>query len=146
MTSKRLKRILRVRKLIETTRAADLAQSRSDLDAARRELDDAGKRLDAHDEAVGKMNLDPALEDSATLYRKRLAEGRRESASEVDTQVDLVEEHRAEVESAYRGRRLMENLHDRVRARELQNAFSEEAKAHDALALAAYVRNGGTDR
>jgi len=146
VTSKRLKRILRVRKLIETTRAADLAQSRSDLDAARRELDDAGKRLDAHDEAVGKMNLDPALEDSATLYRKRLAEGRRESATEVEQQVDLVEEHRAEVESAYRGRRLMENLHDRVRARELQSEAGAEAKSQDALAIAAYSRKGNSGR
>ena len=146
MTSDRLRRVVRIRKLMENSRAVELGRSQTQLREARRELDEAGQRLNAHDEDVQSIVFDPLLEESAIRYRERLAEGERSQARDVAQQVDLVASTRRSVEVAHRDRRLMEGLHDRVRARELQSMAEREAKTHDAQALSSHVRKGSSDR
>jgi flagellar biosynthesis chaperone FliJ len=146
MSSKRLQRVVRVRRLWEGSRAAELGRSRNALEEARRELDEAGRRLDAHDRDARDFESDPVLEDSARRYRGALAKGRGARARDVEQHIEQVQVHRRSVEEAHRDLRLMEELHDRVQARELQHASAEDAKAHDALALAAYIRNRGIER
>jgi hypothetical protein len=142
MTSDRLKRIVRVRRLMENSRAADLRRSRNQLDSARQKLDDAGQQIVDHDQSLETMKLDADLEEMAVRYRKVLQTGRVQQAQNVATHTDLVAESQATVARAHQDRRLMEKLHDRVRARELQTLAEGEAKTHAAIALTAHVRKG----
>ncbi|GEM_PF-3314943 len=146
MTSDRLKRIVRVRRLMESSRAAELGASRSRLAGARRELDEAGRRIDDHDRTVDELDLDPTLQEAARRYRNKLSRGRAERAASVETHRDRVAEGQRVVTRAHQDRRLMEKLHDRVRARELQTLAEGEAKTQDAIALSSHARNGGSGR
>ena len=140
MTSKRLARLVRLRKLVEQSAAAELAERQRELDEAQQELDATWREMDQVDQLVEEGQ--PSAHDLvvAQRYQGHLQKRARKQQSTVTSQEQVVSEGRDEVREAWRERRLMEGVHDRAAAEEQAQAETSERKAHEAIALNIYTR------
>lgn len=140
MSLKRLARLVRVRKLVEQAKSAELAEHQSSLSAARQALDDTQEELCAVD---FQQRLSAPTAEQLTMaaaYQGRLE---KQAAEQIDDVVECarsVEAGRSAVREVWQERRLMEEVHDRASERERAEAESVDRRKQDDLALGAFAR------
>ena len=141
MTSQRLARLVRLRKLVEQSTAAELAERQRLLDDAEGVLDATQKEMEQVDQLVeqGQPNAQELL--VASRYQGHLQKKARQQQNVIADQRVKVDEGRDDVREAWRERRLMEGVHDRAAAEEQTVAETSERKANEAIALNIYNRS-----
>jgi flagellar export protein FliJ len=140
MTSERLARLVRIRKLVEQSRAQELADSQRSLDEAAGEADATRDELDQLDESVAVANPTASELQAASRYQGHLQKRLQGQAQVVQERAAEVDAGRDEVREAWRERRLMEGVHERAAAEESAEAETSERKANEAIALSIYTR------
>lgn len=140
MTSQRLARLVRLRKLVEQTAAAELAERQRGLDRAQDELEATERELEQIDELVEES--EPSAHDLviANRYQGHLQKRARQQLGVLTNREVQVDEGRDDVREAWRERRLMEGVHERAAAEELAQVETTERKANEAIALNIYNR------
>jgi len=142
MTSDRLSRIVRVKKLVEQARSTELAQSQNVLDQAADNLRQTHEDLQALDDAQTANTPTADQLQAAAAYQGHLERKAGEVRDEVVVAESQVEEDRERVEEVWRERRLLEDFQDRLVERERLEADSAERKVADDMALNAHIRAG----
>jgi flagellar export protein FliJ len=142
MTSNRLARIVRVKKLVEQARSTELAQSQNVLDRAADSLRQTHEDLQALDDAQTANTPTADQLQAAAAYQGHLERQEGEVRDEVVVATNQVEEDRDRVEEVWRERRLLEDFQDRLIERERLEADSAERRVADDMALNAHIRAG----
>ena len=140
MTSQRLARLVRLRKLVEQSAAAELAERQRTLDEARDELDATQREMEQVDHLVEEGQPSAQELVVASTYQGHLSKKARKQEDVIVDQRVRVDEGRDEVREAWRERRLMEGVHDRAAVQEQTVAETSERKANEAIALNIYNR------
>ena len=139
MTSKRLARLVRLKKLVEETKVTELADKRRSLDAAAHDLDCTDEEI----ERLHESKLpEPTAQDLqvAARYQRHLAVRRDVQQKVVVERETEVERSREVVQDACRDRRLFEGLHERASTLEEEEHIAEERRELEAIGLSTYVR------
>lgn len=142
MTSTRLHRLVRLRKLVEDVKARELDERRTALVRAEARLDETRQEI------VGLDRL--AARPSGSVHELLMVAGyqghlEKQAASQtvvVSEREASVEEGRVVVRDAWQERRLMENLHLRAVETEAEETDRAERRTIDALALTGFIRRG----
>ena len=142
MTSNRLKRIVRVKKLVEQARSTELAQSQNVLDEAADSLRQTHEDLQALDEAQTAHTPTSDQLQAAAAYQGHLERREATVSDEVVVATQQVEDDRERVEEVWRERRLLEDFQDRLIERERLEADSADRRVADDLAINAHIRAG----
>ena len=142
MTSDRLSRIVRVKKLMEQARSTELAQSQSVLDEVSDSLRRTHEDLQALDEAQTAHTPTAEQLQAAAAYQVHLEHREVTVRGEVVVASQQVEEDRDRVEEVWRERRLLEDFQERVEERERLEADSAERRVADDMAINAHIRAG----
>jgi len=142
MTSNRLSRIVRVKKLVEQARSTELAESQNVLDEASDSLRQTHEDLRALDDAQTAHTPTADQLQAAAAYQGHLERREGEVREEVVVATHQVEEDRDRVEEVWRERRLLEDFKDRLVERERLEADSAERRVADDMALNAHIRAG----
>ena len=145
MTSKRIQRLVRIKKLVEDGHARELFDRQEGLRSAREREAITRSHLVQLDATAAQLqgsaaDLRLVAEYEASLLSKVEAEGKVVLEREVH-----VEAGRERVTEAWRDRRLMETVQNRVVLSETDQRERGERKVLDAIALDAYAsarRNG----
>ena len=140
MTSQRLARLVRLRKLVEQSAAAELAERQRSLDDAHDDLDATQREMEQVDQLVEEGQPSAQELMVASRYQGHLSKQARKQEDVLVDQRVRVDEGRDEVREAWRERRLMEGVHDRAAAEEQTVAETSERKANEAIALNIYNR------
>ncbi len=140
MTSKRLARLVRLRKLVEQSAAAELSERQRELDEAQEELDSTWREMEQVDQLVEEGQPSAQELVVASRYQGHLQKRARHQQEVVTSSEQQVAEGRDDVREAWRERRLMEGVHERAAAEEQAQAETSERKAHEAIALSIYNR------
>jgi len=144
MTSNRLSRIVRVKKLVEQARSTELAESQNTLTEAADALRQTHEDLQALNEAQTENTPTADQLQAAAAYQGHLEQRSVEVRDEVVVAKKQVEEDRERVEEVWRERRLLEDFQDRLVERERLEADSAERRIADDMALNAHIRAGLT--
>ncbi len=137
MTSKRLARLVRLKRLMERSHLSELQRRRAELESAEQQLQDTKERL--HSAPTGSRESVADLEQEAR-YREHLAE---QADVQRDTVTDCSEEVNSgevKVRGAWTERRLFEHIHGRAALREAEDMRRQDWRANDAVALNSYAR------
>jgi flagellar export protein FliJ len=141
MKAKRLARLVRLRKLVEQSHAADLQGRKSSLQAAEDELTQTLVRIQEVQDKPGnssavemlwRSSFEEHLEDEADEHRELI--GQRQQ---------VVAESEEIVRAAWQRRRLIEHLQDRAEAREFEEEKSKSYREMDEMSLMRGVRKTG---
>ena len=133
-----------LKKLVEQSRAAELAESQRSLDEAQQQLDGHRDELDELDRQASTSGEQTAHElVVASRYEGHLQKRIQRAQLNVETRSSEVDDSRSTVQEAWRERRLLEGVHDRVAASETAAEESSERREYDAIALSIYTRNNG---
>jgi flagellar export protein FliJ len=142
MTSRRLARIVRVKKLVEQTRSTELAESQTVLDRAADDLRQTHEELQALNEAQTENTPTADQLQAAAAYQGHLERHAVEALDQVVVAKQQVEEDREKVAEIWRERRLLEDFQERLVERERLEADSEARRVADDMALNAHIRAG----
>ncbi len=142
MTSKRLGRLVRLKKLVEQARAAELADEQATLGQAETALEETQAEAAAVDRAVVKTDATAEELAMASAWQAQLGKRATAQRQAVADAEERVAEQAQVVQSAWRERRLMEGVHGRAVERETAAGMDKERKANDAIALRSYGRKG----
>ena len=139
MTSKRLARLVRLKKLAEQAQAVELEEQRRALDEAKGRLSAVHDAMDA---AEGSLEAGSSAADlvQVAAYRDHLSEQAKQSRAEVAQKAASVRDQEGEVRSAWQDRRLLEGVHGRAVEREAVETNAKDHKAMEAIALSRYGR------
>ncbi len=140
MTSRRLGRLVRLKKLMEQSRAADLAQEQAALGAAEADLRATHAEADALDTALAGSEASADDLMMAAAWQAQLARKADSQRQQIAAVASRVEERTGEVQTAWKERRLMQGMHERAVSREVAAEAGAENKTNEALALNAYGR------
>ncbi len=140
MTSRRLGRLVRLKKLMEQSRAADLAQEQAALGAAEADLQATHAQADALESALEGTEATADDLMMASAWQAELASRAESQREQIAQGAGRVEERTGEVQEAWKERRLMQGIHERAVSREVAVETGTENKQNEALALAAYGR------
>lgn len=143
MTSKRLGRLVRLKKLAEQAAAVELAEEKATLDQAEVALQQTRAEAAAADRAVGRSDVTADELAMASAWQNQLGQRAKEQRVTVAEAEERVAERAVDVQSAWRDRRLLEGVHGRAVEREVAADMDAERKTNDAIALGRYGRNGG---
>lgn len=140
MTSRRIARLVRLKRLVEQSRAVELTQREQALQRARDALEATEKEMERQDDAAGKG--EPTAQELvlSARYQGLLRRQAQHQRSEVEQQSVHVELGRDDVRDAWRERRLMEGVHERAAEQEHAEQEATERKSHEAIALGIYSR------
>lgn len=145
MTSKRLARLVRLKKLVERQKVADLVAEERRLSDAAAEVEATRGEIEALHERVETQDVSADEMLAASRWKGHLArklQKRRGAVVEQAAQVDSV---RDGVKEAWRERRLMEGMKERAASVEAEEAATGERKEYEAIALSVYSRRGKTE-
>ncbi len=142
MTSKRLSRLVRLKKLAERQKAADLAAEQRRLDDAKASADATRAEIDALQERKESTDVSPAELVAANRWQGHLARKLQREEDAVVEQAAEVDSTRDDVQAAWRERRLLEGMHERAADAEAAEAEAGERKEYEAIALSVYSRRG----
>lgn len=145
MTSNRLARIVRVKKLVEQARSTELAESQASLDDANDSLRRTHEELEALDDQQTANSPTADQLQAAAVYQGHLERRAVEEQEEISHQTHRVEEDRERVKEVWQERRLLEGVQERLIERERQEAESADRRATDEIALNAHVRGTSDD-
>jgi flagellar export protein FliJ len=143
MTSKRLGRLVRLKKLVEQSRAAELAEEQATLGQAEDAL--AQTRAEAAAADVALVRSDATADElaMASAWQNQLGKKAKKQSEAVAEAEVRVADHTEGVQLAWRERRLLEGVHERAVDREIADDESKERKRNDDIALRTYGRKGG---
>lgn len=142
MTSDRLSRIVRVKKLMEQARSTELAQSQGVLNEASDSLRQTHEDLRGLDDAQTAHAPTADQLQAAAGYQVHLERREVTVRGEVVVATRQVDEDRDRVEEVWRERRLLEDFQERLEERERFEADSAERRVADDMALNAHIRAG----
>lgn len=141
MKAKRLARLVRLRKLVEQSHAADLQGRKRSLQVAEDELSQTLVRIQ---EVQEKPSNSSAVE---MLWRSSFEEHLEDEADEhrglIDQRQQVVTEGEEIVRAAWQRRRLIEHLKDRAEQREFEEEKSKSYREMDEMSLLRGVRTSG---
>ena len=145
MTSKRLQRLVHLKRLVEQSRAAELRRKQQDLEDAQRAAQATADALRTLDETLDEDGGTATPEGLLLVhgYQQHLARTLQQQQEEAARTADGVEEEQGRVREAWQERRVMENVRDRAQEKESEAELSSERKTSDSLALQAYRRLHG---
>ena len=147
MTSNRLSRIVRVKKLVEQARATELSERQASLDEATDSLRRTHDELEALDQQQTVNNPTPGELKAAAAYQEHLEHRAESQRDDVVEQQRQVEEDRDQVRELWQERRLLEGVQDRLVERERVEEQKSESRTSDARAINSHSRrrqgNGG---
>jgi len=133
MKSRRLARLVRLRKLVEQSHAADLQSRKSSLQEAEDDLLQTLSRLESVQE---KPNNSTAME---MLWRSRFEEHLEDEADQrrgvIGLRRQVVNDGEEIVKAAWQRRRLIQHLQERALQRELEEAKSKRYREMDDMSL-----------
>ena len=145
MTSQRLGRLVRLKKLVEQSRAAELAEEQATLGQAEGELRQTRAEAMAADHALARADVTADQLAMASAWQDQLGQRAVQQEQVVDEASRRVAEQAEVVQVAWRERRLMEGVHGRAVDREVAADEYAERKQNDAIALRGYGRTGGDE-
>ncbi|MCP4869512.1 MAG: hypothetical protein GY898_12430 [Proteobacteria bacterium] len=145
MTSKRLERLVRLKKLVERQKAADLVAEERRLSDATAQAEATQAEIDAVDEGTGTQDVSAEDMLAANRWRGHLARKLQKDQGAVVEQAAQVSNVRTDVQEAWRERRLMEGMKDRAVTAEAEEAAVGERKEYEAIALSVYSRRSKTE-
>ena len=140
MTSDRLARIVRVKKLMEQARSTELAESQASLDGAADSLRQTHEELYALDVQQTENRPTAAQLKAAAAYQGHLELRAVDELAEVAHQRQRVDEDRDRVREVWQERRLLEGVQDRLVQKEREELESAERRVVDEMALNAHIR------
>ena len=143
MTSKRLGRLVRLKKLAEQAAAAELAGEQQTLGQAETALQQTQDEAAAAERAIARADVTADELAMASAWQDQLGKRARKQEATVAEVEERVAERAEEVQSAWRDRRLLEGVHGRAVERETAADMDAERKSNDAIALGRYGRKGG---
>ena len=143
MTSKRLGRLVRLKKLKEQVAAAELAEEQQTLGQAEDELQRLRAEAEAADFAVVRPDVSPSELAMASAWQDQLGRRAAQQQGVVAVAEERVAERTGEVQEAWRDRRLLEGVHGRAVERETAADEGAERRRNDDIALRTYGRKGG---
>lgn len=142
MTSKRLGRLVRLKKLVEASRAAELAEEQQSLTSEQARLEQLRSEAAATERALVRADVTAEELAMASAWQDRLGERAAIQEVAVSQAEERVAERAQGVQLAWRERRLLEGVHGRAKDRESAADADKERKANDAIALRSYGRRG----
>jgi flagellar export protein FliJ len=142
MTSQRLGRLVRLKKLVEQSRAAELAEEQRTLGQAEEELERIRAEAESADRVLVRADVTATELAMAWAWQDQLGRRAVEQAEVVAVAEERVAEVAVGVQEAWRDRRLLEGVHDRAVDRELAVETGKERKLNDDIALRGYGRKG----
>ena len=140
MTSKKLARIVRVKKLMEQARSAELAERQAVLSSAAMNLRQTHEDLRSLDDAQTEVRPSAEQLQAAAAYQGHLERRAVEVQEEVVVAKQQVEEGRGLVEEVWRERRVLEDFQERLIERERAEMDTAERRIADDMALNAHIR------
>jgi len=141
MKSKRLARLVRLRKLVEQSHAADLQGKKNSLQAAEDELAQTLSRLEEVQDEPGTGSVVEMLwRSSFGEHLKDVAEQRRDL---VGVHKQVVAEGEEIVREAWQRRRLVQHLQERAEQREFEEEKSKDYREQDDMSLMRGNRKSG---
>ena len=139
MKSRRLGRLVRLKKLVEQVHAVELDQRRRSLNEAEDELDETLTRLDA----LGDRLVDPTAEElvRASHFEEHLSAQAELQRGTIVEREDHVSEGVGRVKAAWQDRRLLQHMEEMAREREAFEHQVRTWKGQDDNALASHSRS-----
>ena len=141
MTSKRLARLVRLKKLAEQSKAAELAEEHRQLDEAVEAAEEKRSAIESLDDLDAEATAEDLV--AAQRWQGPLSKQQRAAEAAVTSQEEVVADARDEVQTAWKERRLLEGVHERAAAGEQAEADSAERKSYESIALGIYARGKG---
>ena len=138
MTSRRLARLVRLKKLAEQSKAADLVEETRALDQAVEAAEETRAAIDSIDDLQEDASADELV--AAQRWQGHLSQRLQNEQVAVSTSEVAVAEARDDVQTAWKERRLLEGVHERAAAGEQAEADSAERKSYESIALGIYSR------
>jgi len=145
VTAKRLARLVRLKKLVERQKAADLATEQRRLADAEAKVVATENALEALSEVTETVDVSADELLSADRWKGHLARKLQSEVGTVAERATEVDSVRAGVREAWRERRLMEGMHGRAATAEAEEADAGERKEYEAIALSVYTRRGDSE-
>ena len=142
MKSKRLARLVRLRKLVEQSHAADLQGKKSLLQAAEDELAQTLSRIEGVQDETGTGSVVEMLWRSS--FEEHLGDVADQNRDLVGLHKQVVAEGEEVVREAWQRRRLVQHLQERAEHREFEEEKSKGYREQDDMSL--MRRNRKIDR
>jgi len=143
VNSKRLKRLVRLRELVEKTHVTELEDRKQSLDEAEHLLSMTYERMEALDEDHSATSADELIR--IVRFQAHLEEQAAQQKDEISDREAAVLEGLEIVRRAWQDRRLLQHLQDHAVAREVEESQKQRWKAQDALALNSYAQTSIAD-
>lgn len=133
MKSRRLARLVRLRKLVEQSHAAELQSRKRSLEEAEEDLSQLLGRIEESQEKRSSSSAAEMLWRSS--FEERLEEEAEEQRGEIGTRAQVVAEGEEIVRQAWQRRRLMQHLQERAEQREFDEEKSKQYREMDDMSL-----------
>jgi len=133
MKSKRLARLVRLRKLVEQSHAADLQGKKNSLQAAEDDLAQTLSRLEQVQGDAGSGSVVEMLWRSS--FEEHLGDVVEQRRDLVGLRQQVVAEGEEVVREAWQRRRLVQHLQERAEQREFEEAKSKDYREQDEMSL-----------
>ncbi len=134
MTSKRLARLVRLKKLAEEARATELAERRAALGVAEDDLARTRRAAETSDAALA-VGASGAEVMALASYQEDLARQMQDQRAEIARRTEVVRDGEDAVREAWSSRRSLQSAQERAEAREDDAARAQERRELDELAL-----------
>ena len=133
MKSRRLARLVRLRKLVEQSHATELQSRKRSLEEAEEDLSQLLGRIEESQENRSSSSAAEMLWRSS--FEERLEEEAEEQRGEIGTREQVVAEGEEIVRQAWQRRRLMQHLQERAEQREFDEEKSKQYREMDDMSL-----------
>ena len=133
MKSKRLARLVRLRKLVEQSHAADLQGKKNSLRGAEHDLDETLARIHAAQAKSGTGSVVEMMWRSS--FQEHLGEEAEQRRDLIGLHQQVVAEGEVVVRQAWQERRLVQHLQERAEQRELEEEKSKNYRELDDMSL-----------
>tara|TARA_B100000029_G_scaffold493970_1_gene557095 strand:+ start:429 stop:872 length:444 start_codon:yes stop_codon:yes gene_type:complete len=141
--SKRLKRLVRLRELVEKSHVTELEERRRSLDEAEHLLAVTYERMTALDEDETASSADELMR--VARFQTHLEQQAAQQKDEISDREAAVMEGLEIVRRAWQDRRLLQHMQDNAEARETHDAQKRLWKEQDALAINSYAQTSVAD-
>ena len=133
MKSRRLARLVRLRKLVEQSHAAELQSRKRSLEEAEEDLSQLLGRIEESQEKRASSSAAEMLWRSS--FEEHLEEEAEEQRGEIGLREQVVAEGEEVVRQAWQRRRLMQHLQERAEQREFDEEKSKQYREMDDMSL-----------
>ena len=133
MKSSRLARLVRLRRLVEQSHAADLQSKKRSLEVAEEDLSQTLERIEQSQDQRSSISASEMLWRAS--FEEHLESEAEEQRGEIGVRALVVAEGEQIVKEAWQRRRLVQHLQERAEQREFEEAKSKDYRSMDDMNL-----------